>query len=82
MQSGIRKLNTQNMFYSEIFKDRKNHANASQRMPHMGSYQVKKVSPRYSYNLKFTVLILTYFKAMDGLPNHKGPCRCQFHRKR
>ena len=37
---------------------------------------IKKVSSRCSYNLEFAMLILTYFKPMDGLPNHKGPCHC------
>ena len=53
------KLNTQNMFYSEIFTVRKN------RGPHSGSYQ-ESVATLYNYNLEFTVLILTYFKLKDG----------------
>ena len=47
------------MFYSEIFTVRKNRA------PHSGSYQ-ESVATLYSYNLEFTVLILTYFKPKDG----------------
>ena len=68
------------MFYSEIFTVRKYHTNAC--VPACAAHgQFKKVSPHCSYNLEFAMLILTYFKPKDGLPNHKGPCRCRFHCK-
>ena len=75
------------MFYSEIFTIRKNCINVCQRTPHIASTirnrkVIKKVSPRCSYILEFAMLILTYFKPKDNLPNPKGPCRCRFHGKR
>ena len=91
MHSGVWNLNTQNIFYSELLTVRKK---MCERVPARCTWWTVSSTARNcklsvcpesvvscSYNLEFAMLILTYFKPKDGLPNPKGPCLCRFHCK-
>ena len=71
MCSDVQQLNTWNMFYSEIFTVRK----IAHARTHCMQSQSRKCHHNYVATttwLEFAMLILTYFKPNDGLPNPKA----------